>query len=71
MMDLPEHGDSLSGRELSHALGLHYGTLTRWRDEGIGPKWYRVGPKLVRYRKADIQEWFHAQADTPKEAANR
>lgn len=39
-------------------LGVSTATLARWRAEGVGPQAYRIGPRLWRYREADIIELF-------------
>jgi len=35
-------------------------TLQRWRLEGVGPKFLKLG-RLVRYRKSDLESWSDAQ----------
>ncbi len=35
-------------------------TLQRWRLEGVGPKFLKLG-RLVRYRKSDLDSWSDAQ----------
>lgn len=41
-------------------LGVSARTLQRWRTTGGGPVFARVGPRLVRYQRSDI-ETFAAQ----------
>jgi hypothetical protein len=38
-------------------------TLQRWRLEGVGPKFLKLG-RLVRYRKSDLDRWADAQLRT-------
>ena len=38
-------------------------TLQRWRLEGIGPKFLKLG-RLVRYRQSDLDRWVDAQLRT-------
>lgn len=33
-------------------------TLQRWRMEGTGPSFVRIG-RLVRYRRADLDQWLN------------
>lgn len=35
-------------------------TLQRWRMEGVGPLFVRIG-RLVRYRRTDLDEWLAAR----------
>lgn len=37
---------------------MHIATLARWRKEGYGPKWIRVGKRKVFYRESDLALWF-------------
>lgn len=33
-------------------------TLERWRSEGKGPPFVKVGPRRVGYRLADFERWL-------------
>ena len=35
-------------------------TLQRWRVEGVGPKWIKVG-RLVRYRRSDLEAYLETR----------
>src|SRR5258708_397500 len=39
-------------------LGNSAVTLERWRCFGIGPKWFKVGPKNVRYLQSDLDAFI-------------
>jgi hypothetical protein len=41
-------------------LGNATATLERWRLQGIGPRWFRVGPKNVRYLESDLDAFLIA-----------
>lgn len=41
-------------------LGVSYPTMARWRRTGQGPRYLKVGPKLVFYYVADIEAWLKA-----------
>lgn len=43
-------------------------TLARWRSEGNGPPFVRIG-SLIRYRVRDLDAWLEAQTVDPKSAA--
>ncbi len=44
----------------SHIIAVPAPTLRRWRHEGRGPAYCRLG-RLVRYRIADLLAWAKAQ----------
>ncbi len=39
-------------------LGLKPSTLEAWRMYGRGPPWIRMGPRIVRYRLSDLNQWI-------------
>ncbi|TWP33552.1 helix-turn-helix domain-containing protein [Leekyejoonella antrihumi] len=54
--------------------GVAAGTLRWWRHqashghESPGPKWFRLGPKAIRYRRSDVESWVdehYANAQCP------
>lgn len=49
-------------------LGMASTTLRRWRSEGRGPRWVRVG-RLARYRESDLSEWAEAHVMETGESA--
>lgn len=56
------HGEALAtAQEAAAFLRLKYGTLAWYRCQGGGPKFTRVGPKLIRYRMADLREYAKGQ----------
>lgn len=54
--------DTVKAAEL---LGVRPNQLEQWRCRGLGPNWVRVGPKLVRYRPEDIQEFIRRNLSRP------
>ena len=50
-----------TAQEAAAFLRLKYGTLAWYRCQGGGPKFTRVGPKLIRYRMADLREYAKGQ----------
>lgn len=38
--------------------------LAQWRHKGMGPAFYKLGPKIV-YRGADLNAWAEAQRVEP------
>jgi predicted DNA-binding transcriptional regulator AlpA len=43
--------------QAAEELGVHVGTLKRWKAERYGPKPFRLG-KRVFYRRSDIAAWL-------------
>jgi predicted site-specific integrase-resolvase len=44
----------LAEADLAERWGLSRRTLQRWRQNGTGPSWFRVGRKIL-YRRDDIE----------------
>lgn len=44
--------------EAAAILGVSPRTLEGWRLKQIGPKYSRLGPRLVRYRCSDLAAWI-------------
>ncbi len=55
----------LTPQELANLLGIPVKTIYQWRTLSRGPRGIRVG-KHLRYRRADVETWLDAQADTPQ-----
>lgn len=60
-----EHQDAFDPRKTARYLGVSDATLRLWRSEGKGPRFYRAGEKLVRYRRADLDAWIEARLVAP------
>jgi excisionase family DNA binding protein len=52
-----EPGEMLTAAELARELKVSRRTLARWRSEGTGPPFFRVG-RSPRYRWGDVQAWI-------------
>lgn len=54
-------------------LGVGKSTLERTRLDGTGPKFRRLGPKIVTYAIADLDAWaseqVHRSTSEPAKAA--
>lgn len=44
--------------ELAEFLAVNRSTLRVWAREGIGPRRLQIGPRCVRYSKADGARWL-------------
>lgn len=47
----------LSSDQASEWLGLSKSTLAKMRLRGDGPKYIKLGPRRVAYRKLDLEIW--------------
>ena len=50
----------LSTKAVSNIIGAKPQTIARWRCEGSGPEFVKVG-SLVRYMMKDIESWIEQQ----------
>lgn len=41
--------------------GISAKTLEVWRRRGIGPAWFRLGPRRVVYRRSAVEAWIAEQ----------
>lgn len=54
----------LTPKEVAAQLGVHTDTLKNWRAGGTGPKWFRMGPRLIRYPADGIEAWLAERPDS-------
>lgn len=40
--------------ETARILGISLRTLYRWRKDGSGPPFMKIGHKIIRYERADV-----------------
>lgn len=64
----------LTNSEVAAIFRIDAGVLRRWRVEGTGPSFVKVG-RLIRYRPADVTAWLESRncrstADYGSEVAN-
>jgi DNA-binding transcriptional MerR regulator len=50
---------------VSKVLGVSVVTLLKWRARGVGPKWFKVGPRYY-YKAEDFQEYLDRIGPLPK-----
>lgn len=48
----------LRTREASEYIGITASTLEKMRGSGTGPLFVRATPKIILYRKADLDRWL-------------
>jgi excisionase family DNA binding protein len=61
----------MSVDQVAAYTGVSPETLNTWRSRGNGPQWCKLGGKIVRYRRADIDAWIEGSLVTPNEAENQ
>jgi predicted DNA-binding transcriptional regulator AlpA len=56
----------LTPEQTTEALGLRSTrTLRKWRYEGRGPAYVRLGNNTIRYRKSDLEAYLAARVTSP------
>lgn len=60
--------DAMNDKAAAPYIGTTAGTLNTWRYLGKGPKYYKIGRRVV-YRRADLDAWLDAHAVTPEASA--
>lgn len=48
----------LSAKQAADYICVSRSTLAKWRMNGVGPKWHRLGSRLVYYFQNEIDEWL-------------
>jgi predicted DNA-binding transcriptional regulator AlpA len=66
-----EQQHTYNEREAARYLGVSGAALRLWRSEGKGPRFFRAGEKLVRYRRIDLDFWIEARLSAPASSAKR
>lgn len=47
-------------KQVSEEFGLSPKTLQRWRLLGIGPRYFKLQNRAVRYDVADLERWIQS-----------
>jgi predicted DNA-binding transcriptional regulator AlpA len=48
----------LDSRQTGRYLGVTEDALRLWREKGGGPPFFKAGPRLIRYRRSDLDQWI-------------
>jgi len=59
-----ELADRLCPKQAADYIGLSVRTLARYRAEGVGPRWLRIG-RSVQYVRTSVDDWLLSQEQTP------
>jgi excisionase family DNA binding protein len=62
---MTEQESTLTPLKAARYLGISEAALRLWRSEGKGPRHFRAGEKLVRYRRADLDAWIEERLSAP------
>ena len=57
--------NTLTPKNAASYLGISEAALRVWRSEGRGPRFFRAGERLIRYRRADLDLWIEARLSRP------
>jgi excisionase family DNA binding protein len=63
-----EQPSTLTPKKAASYLGISEAALRLWRSENKGPRFFRAGEKLIRYRRADLDSWIEARLSQPTSA---
>lgn len=53
----------MTEQEAADFLALERETLRKWRQRGVGPGFYRLQGRTIRYSQGELVEWLEAQRD--------
>lgn len=56
---------TLTPKQAAKYMGISEAVLRLWRAESKGPRYFRAGEKLVRYRRTDLDLWIEARLSAP------
>lgn len=56
---------SFTPKQAAKYVGISEAALRLWRSEGKGPRHFKAGEKLIRYRRADLDSWIEARLSAP------
>lgn len=65
-----EQENTLTPQRAAKYLGISEAALRLWRSQGQGPRYFRAGQKLVRYRIRDLNDWIESRLSAPATAEN-
>ena len=62
MSNLKTHNNAMiSSKQLAELIGVSLVTLSRWRSDGKGPPFIRLGATRVAYPMYAYNEWVETQ----------
>lgn len=64
-----ETQELMTRAEFAARLGIAPITAAHWAMQGIGPQPIKLGPRLLRYRKSDVDAWLAEAEEKARVAA--
>jgi predicted DNA-binding transcriptional regulator AlpA len=62
LLAIPENDDTYIRRaDVPLYIPVAAQTLARWAVEGQGPRFCKIGRRIVAYRAGDLREWLQGQ----------
>ena len=58
----PKASDLLDEVEAAEYFNIDRRTLSNWRSAGKGPRFIRVGERMIRYRLSDLEDFIAGDA---------
>ena len=58
--------DLLNTAQLADWLGVSILWLELGRNKNYGPRFMKLGPRMVRYRRGDVLRWLDARANAAR-----
>ena len=68
---MTEQENTFSPVKAAKYVGISEAALRLWRSEGKGPRYYKAGQKLIRYRRSDLDAWIEGRLSAPAEIETR
>lgn len=63
--------ETLTPKQAAKYVGISEAALRLWRSENKGPRFFKAGEKLVRYRRVDVDQWIEARLSVPVAVESR
>jgi predicted DNA-binding transcriptional regulator AlpA len=51
----------LTPQQAARYVGVSEAALRLWRSRGVGPRHFKAGEKLIRYRRCDLDAWIESR----------
>ena len=61
--------EMLTDVDAARHLGVALQSVRNWRWKGTGPKYHRIGQRIIRYRRRDLDDFIARGASDKADAA--
>ena len=62
---------AMTPQQVARYIGVSDAALRLWRSRGEGPPFFKAGPRLVRYRRTDIDAWIESRLSEGEDSRTR